>query len=236
MSCLAIIPARAGSEGVKNKNVALLGDIPLLVHAIRAARQRGVVDVVVTTDSPAYADLASKNGAEVVMRLPHQADAAAPLDPVLIHALNAWERAGGRRMPEYVATLQPDVPFRRPALLPEALEQIQGTAADSLLCLTPLHFVWSGDAGRGWRLEQQHPDVRGAYTQRPNRQAMGSMSMAMYHETGLLYLTRTPYLLATGARLGGVVTAKMVSALEAMEIDTEEDMARARALWGIWKP
>ncbi|MCW1595917.1 hypothetical protein OLV20_04405 [Campylobacter jejuni] len=36
---LAIIPARAGSKGIKNKNLALLHDRPLLYYTINAAKK-----------------------------------------------------------------------------------------------------------------------------------------------------------------------------------------------------
>jgi CMP-N-acetylneuraminic acid synthetase len=47
---LAIIPARGGSKGVKNKNVQLLGGIPLICHSINFCEEIKI-SFLVTTDS-----------------------------------------------------------------------------------------------------------------------------------------------------------------------------------------
>ena len=53
MSILAVIPARAGSKGIPNKNIRLVGGRPLVYYAIRnALDSEFVTNVVVTTDSP----------------------------------------------------------------------------------------------------------------------------------------------------------------------------------------
>jgi N-acylneuraminate cytidylyltransferase len=233
LTCVTVIPARAGSS-LKDKNIADLGGRPLLVHAILAAKHKSVAEVIVTTDSPAYAEIADAAGAYVVMR-PHElATDEAPTDPAIVHALKQWHAVSPTRpLPDVVATLQPDAPFRSATLLPTALAELEASGSDSLLCLTPLHFVWTADP---WECDQAGKDERGAYSLRPRRQDMGR-SLRSWHETGLLYLTRTHYLLATGARLGGRIAALEVSADEALEIDTPADLNRARALWESgWRP
>ena len=46
-SAVALIPARSGSERVRDKNVRPLASHPLLAYAIAAARQAEVFDRVV---------------------------------------------------------------------------------------------------------------------------------------------------------------------------------------------
>ncbi|MCR5271971.1 MAG: acylneuraminate cytidylyltransferase family protein [Lachnospiraceae bacterium] len=66
MSHLAIIPARSGSKGLKDKNIKSLGGKPLIAYSIEAALNSGIFDeVYVSTDSIKYADIAKKYGAEV---------------------------------------------------------------------------------------------------------------------------------------------------------------------------
>lgn len=66
MKNIAIIPARSGSKGLKDKNIKLLNGKPLLVYSIEAALKSKCFDVVfVSTDSKKYADIARKYGAEV---------------------------------------------------------------------------------------------------------------------------------------------------------------------------
>ena len=55
---IAIIPARSGSRGLRNKNIKLLGGHPLLGWAISACRKSKLIDyILVSTDSKKYAKL-----------------------------------------------------------------------------------------------------------------------------------------------------------------------------------
>ena len=67
MKIIALIPARSGSKRVKDKNIRLLGGIPLLNYSIRAAHDCGL-KAVVSTDSEEYADIALAESADVLMR------------------------------------------------------------------------------------------------------------------------------------------------------------------------
>lgn len=52
---IAIIPARSGSKGLRNKNALMLIDKPLLAYTIEAALQSEMFEkVIVTTDSEQY--------------------------------------------------------------------------------------------------------------------------------------------------------------------------------------
>ncbi len=66
MGNIAIIPARSGSKGLKDKNIKDLSGKPLLAYTIEAAVKSGVFDCVhVSTDSEQYAALAREYGADV---------------------------------------------------------------------------------------------------------------------------------------------------------------------------
>lgn len=66
MSKIAIIPARCGSKGLKDKNIKILHGKPLVAYSIECALQSQQFDkVFVSTDSQEYADIAVRYGAEV---------------------------------------------------------------------------------------------------------------------------------------------------------------------------
>ncbi len=66
MKNLAIIPARSGSKGLKDKNIMLLNGKPLIAYSIESAINSGLFDtVMVSTDSNKYSDIAKSFGAEV---------------------------------------------------------------------------------------------------------------------------------------------------------------------------
>ena len=66
MKNLAIIPARSGSKGIKDKNIRDLCGKPLMAYSIEVALQSGKFEeVMVSTDSEKYAAIARKYGASV---------------------------------------------------------------------------------------------------------------------------------------------------------------------------
>ena len=65
MTSMAIILARSGSKGLKDKNIKLMDGKPLIAYSIEAAKESGLFDVVhVSTDSQKYADIAVEYGAD----------------------------------------------------------------------------------------------------------------------------------------------------------------------------
>ena len=66
MKRLAYIPARGGSKGIPKKNIAEIGDMPLIAFTIVAALKSGLFDkVMVSTDSDEIAEVARLYGAWV---------------------------------------------------------------------------------------------------------------------------------------------------------------------------
>lgn len=56
---LALIPARGGSKGIKDKNIISLAGKPLIAYSIEAAKKSKYIDsIVVTTDSEKIAEVA----------------------------------------------------------------------------------------------------------------------------------------------------------------------------------
>lgn len=68
---IALIPARQGSERIKNKNIKNFFSHPLLAYAIQSAIKSKLFEkVVVSTDSLKYAKIAKYYGAEVLSLRP----------------------------------------------------------------------------------------------------------------------------------------------------------------------
>lgn len=122
---IALIPARAGSKGVPNKNIRPLGGYPLLGWSIKAARKSKLIDrVIVSTDSEEYAKIAIQYGAEIPFLRPAEisGDRATDYD-FIAHALDCLLEEGDE--PEYVVHIRPTTPFRDPILIDRAIEQFQ---------------------------------------------------------------------------------------------------------------
>jgi CMP-N,N'-diacetyllegionaminic acid synthase len=111
-SVVAFIPARQGSKRVPGKNVRMLDGHPMLAYTIAAALESGVfTDVIVSTDSPAIADIARHYGAEVPFLRPSvfAGDTSPDID-WLRHGIQELEDRDRRW--EAFSLLRPTSPFR----------------------------------------------------------------------------------------------------------------------------
>ena len=60
---LAVIMARSGSKGLKNKNIKKINNVPLLILPSLITRKiKAITKTIISTDSVAYGKLAKKNG------------------------------------------------------------------------------------------------------------------------------------------------------------------------------
>ena len=111
---LAIIGARSGSKGVPDKNIRPFCDKPLLAWIISTAMaSRYINKIVVCTDSPEYAAIASKYGAEAPYLQPSEisTDTSTDLD-FITYAVNWLEKNEGYR-PDLIAHLYATNPLQR---------------------------------------------------------------------------------------------------------------------------
>ena len=123
MNLIAVIPARSGSKGVPNKNIKLLGGIPLIAFSIIAAKMMPSVSrVIVSTDSNEYAEIAKFYGAEVPFLRPLDISGDKSTDSDLfLHALN-WFKENENSIPEYLLHLRPTTPLRDPQIMEQAVK------------------------------------------------------------------------------------------------------------------
>ena len=118
MKRLAIIPARSGSKGLRNKNIIDLCGKPLMAWSIEAATQTGLFEkVLVSTDSEHYADIARQWGADVMMRGEAQSSDTATTYDVMEDLLGRLTENY-----DYFMQLQPTSPLRSAKHVREAIE------------------------------------------------------------------------------------------------------------------
>jgi CMP-N,N'-diacetyllegionaminic acid synthase len=125
---VALIPAKGTSLRVAEKNIRPLAGHPLLAYTIGPARETGLfTDVVVSTESPEVADIATRYGATVVYR---PAELAQPHSLDIEWVLHAM--AG--RAEDAFAILRPTSPFRTVAGIERAWRRLLETSdrADSI--------------------------------------------------------------------------------------------------------
>lgn len=134
---VALIPARAGSKGVPNKNVRLMGGYSLLAWSIAACLKSPSIDrVIVSTDSAEYAELAQKLGAEAPFLRPAAISGDRSTDyDFIVHALD-W-LAAEKGEPDYLVHIRPTTPLRDPQLIDDAVAAF--IAAPNATALRSVH-------------------------------------------------------------------------------------------------
>ena len=120
MKNLAIIPARSGSKGLKNKNILDLNGKPLMAWTIEAAVQSGEFDeVMVSTDSEEYAKIGIRYGAHApFIRSTETATDKASSWDVVAEVLNGYRKLG--KLFDTFCLLQPTSPLRNAEDIREA--------------------------------------------------------------------------------------------------------------------
>lgn len=109
---LAIVPARGGSKGIKDKNIKEIEGRPLIEYTIEAAKRCEYIDeIVVSTDSEKIAKVAKKAGAKVPFLRPDElaSDTARTIDVVLF-TIEQLKLIGQEY--DIVVLLQPTSPLR----------------------------------------------------------------------------------------------------------------------------
>ncbi len=153
-SMYAIIPARAGSKGVKNKNIRCVKGYPLLAYAIAAAKQCDKVSrILVSTDSEEYAKIARYYGAETPFLRP--AEYAADNSPdiqFMEHAIG-WLYENEGVLPEFFMHLRPTSPLRKKDIVDKACELMMNDPEATSLrsahkqVFPPYKMFYAGDDG-----------------------------------------------------------------------------------------
>lgn len=131
---VAIIPARSGSKGVKDKNIRLLNGHPMIAYTIAAAKlAKGIDRVIVSTDSEKYAEIARKYGAETPFLRPAEISGDTSTDiEFMQHAIN-WLYENEGTVPEYWVHLRPTNPLRQCDIIDDAINKMLADEnADSL--------------------------------------------------------------------------------------------------------
>ena len=146
MRNIAIIPARSGSKGLKDKNIKLLCGKPLMAYTIEAAIKSGCFDeVMVSTDSDLYAIVAKDHGASVpfLRSAETSSDTASSWDMV-DEVLNGYRKLG--REFDTFCLLQPTSPLRTSEDIAAAYELYNEKASFAVVsvCEAEHSPLWCG--------------------------------------------------------------------------------------------
>jgi CMP-N,N'-diacetyllegionaminic acid synthase len=184
---LAVVPARSGSKGIPDKNLALLGGVSLIGRAGDCLRALPWIDAaVITTDSSTYAEEGERHGLRAPFLRPPElsSDTAGAVD-TMTHALLVCEETDGVTY-DVVLIVEPTSPLRRPEDVEACARRLIEASCDSVVTVSPLPTKYH--PAKVFKLEDEHIrfyEARGANV--VNRQELDGL----WWRNGICYaLTR----------------------------------------------
>lgn len=211
MNTIAIIPVRG--DDPQGQPDFLLGGRPLLAYTVEAARASRLIErVVVTTDSPAIAQLARDCGAEAPFLRPAELSRRdVPLGRVLRHAVEWLEEGEGYRT-DIVTLLEITHPIREEGLVDQVLGVLLDQQLDSV-------FVAVEEGQTFWRMDRYGALVRVGDMEDVPRQSREPL----YREMGGIVTATRAAFIKDGQRLGkkvGLIPLRTLSA----RVDTRDEV------------
>ncbi|MBS5002718.1 cytidylyltransferase domain-containing protein [Holdemania filiformis] len=222
---LAIIPARSGSKGLKDKNIKLLCDKPLIAYSISAALDSGLFNkIMVSTDSLQYAEIAREYGAEVpfLRSEKNSSDTARSWD-VVEEVLEGYLKKGQEF--DTVCLLQPTSPLRKPEDIIAGYRELALKDADAVtgVCEMDHSPLWATPLEKDLSLEEFRKHMNSVPRQ---------MLKTYYRINGALYIRKISYADNKIRILDGKEYACIMDKRKSVDIDTLEDFEYASFLMG----
>ena len=214
MNILAVIPARAGSKGIPNKNIRSINGHPLIFYAINNAIQSEMItDIIISTDSYEVKIIAEQMGVRCRWRRAELCEDSMPLDAVVYDAVISDEKEY-----DYIVTMQPTSPTLQVLTLDRAIKYAIGNDFDTVIsAVNHPHLSWREEKGR------KIPN----YEKRLNRQFLP----ANYVETGAFMISRRS-VVTENSRIGEKVDIYEVSENEAVDVDSFVDLFAVSEILG----
>jgi N-acylneuraminate cytidylyltransferase len=228
-----LIPARSGSKRIKDKNIALIGDKPLIAFTIETAL--GISEsskVIVSTDSKEIAENARSFVATVPGHRPpiFATDLSPDIDWVL-HAVNTWPNI---KESEFLAILRPTSPLRTASTIIRALECLKNNPDfDSLRAVRSI----KEHPGKMWRKVgiaiEPYIAETSILTGAPSHSSPMQALEQLWIQDASLEIVRTKKILETKSIAGKKVLGFEMPNNEGFDINYIEDLEYLRFLLGM---
>lgn len=226
MKILALILARRGSKRLVDKNIRNMCGKPLILWSIETAKKIKLIsDILVSTDDSRVASICAEAGVPIPWLRPRilASDSASSVD-VALHALDWYEAEKGGV--DGILLLQPTSPFRSVGSIIRGIELFEESKFKPVVGVSPSrdHPMWA-------------MKIEGNYLMpfMDNQNAIKMRSQELppaYIINGSFYLIKPEELRKNKSFLNQASVPLVIeSALEAVDIDTEDDFIFAELLY-----
>ena len=216
---IIIIPARGGSKRIKNKNLRLLSNKPLIEHTIiHALNSKFKSDIYISTDSQDIETICKKYPVHIIKRPKKLSNDRTSSESVLLHVLDFFKRKNGND-PNFVIFLQCTSPFRKKNDIDNAYKKIVREKSESLLSVTESKkFLW---------FKSEHGVCKPINYEIEKRKREQDFE-GFYEENGSIYISKSENLRKYNNRLSGKISIFQMDFWSSQQIDEVHDLDLAR--------
>lgn len=211
-SIVAVILARGGSKGIKNKNIIKINGKPLIYWSIKAClNSKKINSVWLSSDNNQILKLAKKYGAKIIKRPKPISGDKSSSEKAWLHALKIIRK---NHNVQTVVGVQPTSPLRPKRLFDEALNLFLKKKLDSLFSSEKIsdHFIWKKTISKFV--------ANYNYKNRPMRQSIKNHFL----ENGSFYIFDANKFLKKKCRLFGKIGTFEMKKIYSFQIDEKEDI------------
>ncbi len=223
MKIIGLIPARGGSKGIPRKNLSRFADTTLLGHKISQAHLSACTELWVSSEDDEIKSEAKKCGASVIDRPMDLSLDESSTDSMLNHAVQ-YLRCDPN---DIIVLLQATSPLIEIESIDSSIHSlISKQELNSVITVRESHpFMWSTTDNSLWEPKGH------SRKSRPRRQDLHRSGW----ETGGCYAIRVSAILEQQVRYPSPTGCVGVTHLEAIDIDTLEDLRTSQEIFVAFK-
>ena len=230
LNVLGIVGARSGSKAVPHKNIKPLLGKPLMSWIIEAAKaSKLVARLIISTDSPEYAEIAKKYGAEAPFIRPAELAADSVPDFDFLYHAATWLRDNERWQADIILRLPSTTPLCRTEHIDECVKLlISDPLADSSRTITPA----SKHPYKLWRINGDYiePFLSEEFTGLKDAHNLPRQSFPGAYQHVDVIALRWKTLVEDRAMAGKKIRYHLIPKTDAIDIDSEIDFLVAEEL------
>ena len=231
---LILVPARAGSKSIPNKNTILLSGEPLLSWTAKVAINSNLSkNIILSTDSDKIAQLGSDLGLQVPFIRPNDLaqDRTLQID-VIKHSVAVLSENFNMKF-DSIMLLQPTSPFRSRESLVKSYNYFCKYKADTLITISDVSKF--APSTKYLASELLLPDLfqlepSSDEKQMKKRGTLRQDFEQVWWRNGSIYIFNTTTLIDSNSLYGGKTIGMPTNPIESINIDTPEDLALAKVI------
>lgn len=220
-----IIPARKGSNRIKNKNITNVCSKPLISYTIEnALTSQFSNDIFISTDCDEIKKICNNYPIFIINRPKKLSSDIATSESVLIHALDEIKKIN-KEDPDFTILLQCTSPIRKIGDIDQAFKKIKNLKGDSLISVTKSKkFLWKFK-------KNKFQSINYDFKKRKREQDFEEQ----YEENGSIYITKSKLLRKEKNRLCGKIIPFVMDPFSSLQIDEKEDLKLAKLIMSNMK-